>query len=361
MRRSSRWMVPVLLALAALPLGGAPAAAQEEPSGPRLRGNFLELSFGGRVQTQLATTTVDGEPPSEIFLRRVRLEATVRVNELVSGKIAPDFARDRVSVKDAYLRLDLHPAVGLLAGRAFKPFGLLEQTSSTRILPIERGASIPGLGALDEYEIVNELQYSDRDVGVQLLGSPEGAPLGLSYAAGVFRGPLQGSVGGESSYQFAARATVEPLPELRLGLGWSTRDFARDAGGEALELRRGNAFEVDAEYGAFDPGLHLLAEVALGDFDPFTDTRFAGAHAWLGWRSQPVGAISGIEPILRLSYGSVDDTQTTPDAGGLLLTPGINLHLGGLNRLQLNYDLWSPNADGADREGSLKAQFQLAF
>lgn len=359
MNTPARWAALGGIALA-LALTTFPAAAQE-PAGPILRGGFRELELGGRVQTQLSTTTVDEEAASEIFLRRVRLEARVRINQLVSGRISPEFAGDRVSIKDAFLRLDLHPALGILAGKAYRPFGLLEQTSSTRILPIERGVAIRGLDGFDEYELVHDLQYSDRDIGIQLVGAPEGAPLGFSWAAGVFRGPLQGRIGEETSYQLAARATVAPLPDLRLGLGVSNRDFGQELGPERFATDRGTAYEVDLEYGAFDPGLHLLAELAVGDFDPFADRDFLGAQAWAGYRTRPWGRISTVEPIVRISYGTVDSEPAgTGDAGGTLVTPGVNVYFGGLNRLQLNYDLWRPNDDGAG-EGSFKAQFQLAF
>ena len=75
-------------------------------------------------------------------------------------------------VKDAFVQLTFSPALQFLAGKAYKPFGLIEQTSSTRILPIERGLRVRGLEAADEYAIVNGLDYSDRDIGVQIMGQP---------------------------------------------------------------------------------------------------------------------------------------------------------------------------------------------
>ena len=39
--------------------------------------------------------------------------------------------------------------------------------------------------------------------------------------------PLQGRVGDEASYQYAARGTVRPLDDLTVGLAWSNRHFAR--------------------------------------------------------------------------------------------------------------------------------------
>lgn len=336
--------------------------AQQTVEGPRLKLNVLEIAIHGRVHTQFNTTTVDDEQPTEWLLRRVRLEASVQVNELVSGKIQPDFAGDRVSVKEAYLKLNFSPGVQLLAGKAFRPFSLLEQTSSNRILPIERGLDIRGVSGFDEYAIIHDLKYSDREIGLQLMGAPSGAPLGLAYAAGVFRGPLSGRVGGQETNQIAARVTVEPLEDLRLGAGWSNRHFvdaARSLPVGDPVLERGNAWEVDVEFGSFSPGLHLLSEVAFGDFDPAAAVDFVGAHAWLGYRTAAISPrVSAVEPILRLSYGNVD---TEPlELGGTLITPGINVFFGPLNRVMLNYDIWSPAGD-AGTEGSFKALFQLAF
>lgn len=333
-----------------------PAAGQG--GAPIFTTGAAEIEINGRVQTQFNTTTVEDAETGEWLMRRVRLSASVKLNDLVSGEIAPDFAGNRVSLKDAYVRLTFDPALSVLAGNAHRPFSRIEQTSSTRMLPVERGLRIRGVAGFDHYELVNGLDYSDRDIGLQVMGAPEGAPLGFSYAAGVFAGPLQGEAAGEDPTQFAARIGMRPLERLRVGAAWSSREFADPLGGSA-GLRRGHAFEADVEYGAFAPGLHLIAEVAGGDFDPFSDRRFFGAQGWLAYRTGPLGtAISGIEPLLRVSYGDLDEPLGAA-AGGTLLTPGVNVHLGGLNRLMLNYDLWSPR-DG-DSEGSFKAMFQMAF
>ncbi len=347
----------ILLATGLLSLGSSPAWAQQA-AGPKFRTNAAEITLGGRVHTQFNTTTVESEPTADIFLRRVRLESAVKVNEVVSGKLQVDFAGNRVGLKDAYLQLTFSPAVQLLAGNAQRPFSLLENTSSNRILPIERGVRIRGLRGRDEYALVNGLRYSDRDIGLQVMGEPEGAPLGFAYQVGAFRGPLHGTVGRLDTYQLAARATVRPAERVRLGAAWSGRDFAdtvfAPGGGRLTRLERGNAFEVDLEYGAFAPGFHLLGEVAFGDLDPVRDEEFVGAQAWLGYRTRPLSAaVSALEPIFRVSLSDVEE-------GGTLLTPGINIYFGPLNRVMLNYDLWRPRGDG-ETEGSFKANFQLAF
>ncbi|HEV2130686.1 MAG TPA: hypothetical protein VGR27_06265, partial [Longimicrobiaceae bacterium] len=131
-------------------------------------------------------------------------------------------------------------------------------------------------------------------------------------------------------------------------------------GGIALTLRSGQAWEVDVEYGSFAPGLHLVAEVASGDVDPFQRSRFHAAQGWIGYRTRAApGEVAHLEPTFRASYAELG-AYAIRGTGGTLLTPGINLYLTPLNRLMLNYDLWLPQGD-ARRESSLKMMFQLAF
>ena len=341
-----------------------------QQTGPVFKSGAAEISINGRVQTQFNTTDVRSEPSTEVALRRVRLEATVRINDVVSGKVQPEFAGSRVTLRDAYVRFTLDPALQLLAGQAHRPFSPLTMASSTRMLPVERGLRIRGVEGFDEFNLVSDLGYADRDVGLQLQGEPRNAPLGLRYAAGYFNGPLRDRVSQNNS-QLAARVSVAPVSGVRVGAAWSSRDFVpfgSDDDPEAeVELERGNAWEVDLEVGAYDsPGLHFAGEVATGDFDPSVDARFFGAHGWLAYRTRALSErISGVEPLVRVSYGDPDAGGDAVDApgfaavGGTLVTPGVNVYFGGLNRIMLNYDFWSP-LEG-DSHGSFKAQFQLAF
>ena len=348
-----------LLPLLALLFAPSTAFAQEgEPL--RIGSEAVEIGIGGRIQTQFNTTTISSEAPSELFLRRVRLELDVKLNDVVSGTLEPDFAGNEVSLKDAFVQLSFSPAVQVLAGQAYKPFGLIEQTSSTRILPIERGLRVRGLDAVDEYAIVNGLDYSDRDIGVQVFGEPSFLPLGFAYQAGVFRGPLHGASPVDDSYQYAARVTVQPVDVVTVGGGWSSRHFLKTPVDEGDPFVRGHAFEVDMEIGTFAPGLHMLGEIAFGDADPQADRDFFGAQGWLAWRSEPISStVSAIEPIFRASFG---DPGVGDALEATLLTPGINVHFGGRNRFMVNYDFVLLGDEAADdTEGSFKAQMQLAF
>jgi hypothetical protein len=351
----TRWTLRLGALLLLLPL---PLGAQSPEEGSLLTFDAMELSLGGRVQTQLNTSSIDGVAPSELLIRRARLEIGVRIDDLVSAALQPDFAGDRVSLKDAFVNLAFSPAFQARAGNIKRPFGIFDLVSSKRMPVVERGLRIRGLAAADEYGLVSGPGYSDRDLGVMVHGAPVGAPIGLGYAAGVFRGPLHGQVGAQDSYQYTARATAAPGWGLKLGAAWSSRDFS-DAIGDTPDLRRGHAFEVDLEYGAFAPGFHLIAELSSGDLDPFADSGFRGGQAWLAYRTAPLGShLAGLEPVLRLSHADADDDAPIP--GGTLFTPGVNVYLTPLTRLMLNYDVWR-GGDGSDDATSFKAMMQVAF
>ena len=168
-------------------------------------------------------------------------------------------------------------------------------------------------------------------------------------------------MGPQDSYQYAGRVTLSPVADLRVGGGWSSRHFAEDDSPEP-ELERGNAFEIDLEYGSFAPGFHLLAELSRGDLDPFTGSTFTGAHAWLAYRTGALSSrISAVEPVFRASHAKMNvDEVSPPIQGGTLLTPGINFYFGPLNRVMLNYDVWMGAGDSPDAR-SWKAMFQLGF
>jgi hypothetical protein len=344
-----------LLAVAGLVTVAGGASAQQTV--PVLHVGAAEITVGGRAQTQFTTSSVDTVPMQEWVMRRLRLETVLKVNDLVGGKIQLDFAGNKVAMKDAYISLDFDPALRLLVGNAHRPFGIMTQTTSNRILPIERGTRIRGLPeAWEEQNLVTELGYSDRDLGMHVLGAPHGAPLGLFYAASYTNGPARKPTVHDDTYQLSARVGVHPTHTTTLAASWSRRDFAQ---GDSTNA--GVAWAMDGEIGHYGPGFHLVTEAAYGDFDPAAGAHFFGAHVWLGYRTRELHSkIRNLEPMLRVSHGDPDvESDIDVAEGGTLITPGLNLYLGGLNRVMINYDLW--RQDDGSRENSFKMQFQLAF
>src|SRR5688500_11285809 len=125
-----RWVARASGALLFAILMSSPVRAQANP--PTVRVGAAEITFSGRVQTQLNTTSVDGQAPSEIVLRRIRLGMDVRVNDVVSGRIHPELSSGTLSLGDAYGRLTFGPALQVVVGRFHRPLGLMEEMTSLR-------------------------------------------------------------------------------------------------------------------------------------------------------------------------------------------------------------------------------------
>jgi hypothetical protein len=322
------------------------------------------ITFTGRVQTIFNTTSVDDEPATETELRRVRLETAFQLNRVVGGRIQPEFSGSRVSLRDAYVRFTLAPALQIWAGQAHRPFGVISPASTVRFPTAEKGLRIRGVEAWEHFNLLSGLGYSDRDVGLQVRGEPEGAPVGLSYAAGIFNGPARADAPEENTFQVVARVAARPVEWARVGVSWSRADFATafDDVVEA-EMGEGAAWEADVELGSERGGLRAVAEVARGDSDPLAEAEFLSAGGFVAYRTgRASSTISALEPFVRVSWADPDVDDEVGGflpPGGTLVTPGINLWLGGLNRFGLFYDLWNP--DTGESASSFKALFQLAF
>jgi hypothetical protein len=322
------------------------------------------ITFGGRVQTIFNTTSVDDLPGTETELRRVRLEATLQFGRFVIGKIQPEFAGPRVILKDAYVRFNLDPAFQVWAGQAHRPFGVISPASTVRNPTPEKGLRISGVLGFEHFNLLAVLGYSERDVGIQLRGEPAGAPLGLSYAAGIFNGPARVAAPEKNTYQVVARVAARPVGWARVGVSWSGIDFTHEPPDDVqgLIMTEGAAWEADVELGSERGGPRAVLEVARGDSDPLPEAEFVSAQGFVTYRTGRVSStLSAIEPLLRVSWADpdVDDDAVGLLAGGTLVTPGVNLWLGGLNRFGLYYELWNPDTGESAR--SFKALFQLAF
>lgn len=359
----------------------------------RLGAQTIELDGGarlrltGRLQVQYNTSSLarNGEatvgtiPFSTFETRRARLGVQADLSDWIKSQIEAEFASRDVTLKNAYVDLAFDPRFGVRVGQFKKPFSRIELTSSTAIIPIERGLRIRGLtqsllapaapGApipfpkLDgepllpeEQALVATLGYTGYDLGVEVHGK-----IGrLGYQAGAFNGNGGGSAQ-PGGHAFAGRLTYQPLPGRPLTLGAAASYLGRGGQEEGVSSgRAGTAFEIDAEWGAFRrPGLHLIAEAALGD-NLVEERTFSGVQVIAAsFRPLDNAKLEGIEPLLRVSYGNASHGR--PDDEGWLLTPGINLYFAGRNRLMLNWEIFAPGSDRYKAANALRAQAQIHF
>lgn len=372
----------IITAILAVP---APVAAQTVEAGP------VKLKLNGRIQTQFNTTSIDGDdvgsgdeiPFSTFETRRVRFGVTVQVEDWITGKLEPDFALGRLSLKDAWVNLAFDPRFQLRVGQFKKPFSLMELTSGTTVAPIERGVRIRGLddellafgpgqrswAELDgtpllggEYDLLDRMGYLGRDIGAAVHGR-----FGrFGYEVGFFNGNGPDARDDTSEKSVAGRLTYRPNDAwpLTLGADVSHREFrgSGEVDGVHVDDREldGTVFGIDAEWGAFRrPGLRLLAEAVTGS-NILTDATLFGAQAiastFLPLRGD---RLEGVEPLLRLSYGDPD--TGTEDDQAFFLTPGVNLYFLGRNRLMFNWDVFLPGDDRVGTAHAFRAQAQVVF
>jgi hypothetical protein len=211
----------------------------------------------------------------------------------------------------------------------------------------------------EEQALLETFQYQNFDLGAAVHGRFGG----FGYTAGVFNGNGTDRPALTNGRSYAGRLTYALPTELPVALGAaiSHREF-RVSSAPALETRGGTAFEADLEIGRFRrPGLHLLAEVTLGDNLQQPDDEFLAAQGIVAW-FRPLGSarkVEGIELAGRVSYG--DPRRDTELDEGLLLTPGFNVYFNDRNRLMFNWDVFLTDDDRFEQQNALRAQAQVYF
>lgn len=347
-------VVTLLLAIAAGPLG-----AQVQ-----VRSQAAEIRLTGRVQTQFNTTSVTGEPGSEFLIRRARFAAELTINQLVSGKIEPDYGEGTVGLRDVYLRLTFSPALRATFGQFKRPFDLFQLTSSTDILVIERTGKIRGVGACSGpggvcslSQLTEKLQFSDRDIGAMLDGVHHSGKVG--YMVAITNGAGQNVADENGGKSFAGRLRATPSENLAIAVNLGLHDYVHPTRGD----ERAAAWGADLEAGSFEEGMHVQLGVVGGENwrnlvagDPST---FLAAQAIVTYKVPLASTryVTHVDPVGRLSWG--DPNTAIGNDDGVLLTPGVVLHFAPRNKLAVNLDFWSP-AQGPS-EWSLKMQSYLYF
>lgn len=400
MRRGLRTGAALAGALATLAGGAVSAAGQEDEPALTITADAVEIDLSGRVQTQMATSgcsdvpfdadspCVEQVPAVDLFLRRVRLSASVEISDLVDAEIQPDFAEvDGVELKDAWGRLSFGPGLRVQVGHFKRPFDGFQLTSSTRILTIERDLDVPGvpgLAAPSLDELTTAFRVSDRDVGAMANGSPAGT--GLEYWVGLFngRGPdADGDLNSGKQVVGRLEYTVRPAGSLPLSVAAAAastdlpvRGAADPPGTRGSGLRYAN-YELWAELGDFQPGPHVQAGLVFGDTPLQTDAGepldpdvpaagrdLGSAMAWQvigAWRLAlgDGGRLAAVEPVLRVTRADPHTGVAADEAWGV--TPGVQLFFGGRNKLAINWDRVLYADDATDAVSSFKAQLQVHF
>jgi hypothetical protein len=351
-------MTVKILPLVPLALTMVPATAAQV----RVATQAAEIRLSGRVHTQFNTTSVSGEPTSEFLIRRARFSAEVVVNDVVSGKVEPEYGEGRAQLRDAYLRLSFSRGFRVTVGQFKRLFDLFELTSSAQTLVIEGAGDVRGVngcagpgGVCSFSRLTEKLQFSDRDIGVMVEGTDRSRR--LSYSAAVTNGAGQNQRDENSAKSFAARARFILGDDVAVAANVALHDYV-GAGNDAHAAAVGG----DLEVGNFDRGLHLQAGVVAGDnwqnLARGKTSTFLAVQGIVTYKFPVPGTrlLEALEPVARASWS--DPALGEAVDGGWLLTPGIVLHFAGRNKLAANLDFWRSSGIS---EWSLKVQSYLYF
>lgn len=366
MQYASHRPPPATVAAALLALV-TPVAAAQTPT----------VRLTGRVQAQFSTVAGDstaqfnphGAVTSAFEVRRLRIQADVGIGENVTMVLMPSFEMASLRVRDAWLRVRLAhgggAALGITMGQEKKPFSRYELTSSNTLVAIERGARFRGVSGevVAQNNLLEENGYIAHDLGASLDAGLLGGRVVLK--AGLYNGSGESAADVNNAKSYAVRTTATVLadqdarPVLRLGAGLISRDrgVCTAAGGACPGFfpdssHRTSAFELDAEWGDFRPGLHVVADIATGDNVRASALRVNGSqgrnfgnlrpsvgdtafvtfrslHVVASWRWQPEDQtgnrlIKIMEPALRLDL--TDPNTDGADDAGMLITPVLSVH-----------------------------------
>lgn len=375
--------LPAMLALA------APLNAQESDE-VQFKTNALELTFNGRVQVQAGTSScsefpvpddsacAEQVPASDLFLRRVRLTVSGKINDMIDFRIQPDYNKiDKVGLKDAWGRFTFSKAFRLKAGHFKRPFDEFVLISSTQTLTVERELAIRGLETVIAPSLTGFttlFDLSDRDIGVELNGSTNNGL--FTYWVGGFTGnsdlKFQDS---NSSKQFVGRGQLQfdaGPKKLKFAAAAAATDAAYETVTEGLKSEYYYDYELYAEWGDFGNGPHAqlgfvfgdnpLRNKANGDIDLEAGDDFASMTTWqtiVSWKF-PVGhGDMALEPLLRVTFADGNTDFDDNEVWGF--TPGLQIFFYKRNKLALNWDFANPTSDSLRGENSFKARVQFQF
>ena len=323
-----------------------PALAMAQPE---IKSKAERLTITGRVHAQWFQSSIGGDPSNEFFIRRARATIKVKMNDMWSGVVQPDFGRDGLSLKGAFVRAK--PKDGLFEitfGQTKRPFDIFELTSSTEHLTIERDGRIGRKRVVSLSRLTEKLDYSDRDIGVFVGIKPKSKRMDLYLGASNGSGANLPAQFSKKAYQ--ARVGVQPIADQpwRLFGGVSTRPYKA-----AADTTGAGELLTEEKYASALRDLHAVGWLQEGRCR--TGRALSVGHNWRGEQTNydrttdfsqsppsfvalqgiiaythhvgDKGWFNSIRPVLRVSWAdpNTDDDKGGKDDAGTLITPGFRL------------------------------------
>ena len=298
----------------------------------------------------------------------IRAVVKIEAKELFKGEGLSSLLRD------AYVRVQPIPEIGLRIGQFKKPFSRIALSPMGRFRFVRRGVG-------DRY-LSQHLLYGGRDIGAMLEGRLVKS-IKLDYAVGLFNGMGMNTkeIGLDGTKDVVARIEMEPVSWLELGGGGSLKFIEKtDLPGF---MNRSVFDEIDEDaypYGYHDDdfieeydwmsGMSWMSEadaaVKFGGFRGLIEGRF-GENWWFErypyvWSTAIMASYKiklkkglpvWLEPVLKGEVMTfMDDGMETWRTRLWQITPGLNLHIGRYTRLMIDGEFVISQGTEADIDGS---------
>jgi hypothetical protein len=317
------------------------------------------LQVKANLQVQFNTTSVEDEPSSEWLMRRARLMLRGWIAGWIRGDLEGDFGRGSARLTDGYVTLGFASVLTIRAGQYKKPFNAHELVSSRELLVAERDGAPRGTGGPTPDGLVDDLGYSNRDIGIEW----DGKSGRLGWAAGFWNGSGDNEPEEDDGKQIAGRLNVEVVPGWRVSGAWTGMRISEPP--DADDATWYDAVELAVTGGEYaEPGWKALGQLMAGDnWDPDLDgsdeTSFLALQGIVGYHVPlfTTPYLIGLEPVLRLGW--TDPDTDADDDQALLATPGVNLYFHEHVKTQIQADFLSPGE--GDGEVALRVHTVLEF
>lgn len=335
--------------------------------------NARSWELGGRIQLQyLHIPDIDGDAGvtnNGFRIRRGRFEAAGQLTDWVQTKFQIEVRDNSPRLKDAEGKIKLGNSFFVRLGQFKVPVWREELRSSGKLLLIERS---------EVAEFLLDLNLSARQIGVEFGGT---ATNNIQWAVNLSNGSGEGGRedAGQNKQTFinngkliTGRINVPVGEKVHIALSGAANRAGMDTG---IADNSGTIYTIAPDFGVYLPAgangqFDLEGGLAIGkissDFLNTTEDReftlFDITGRWTGKMQETreeLGGLNALEFAAGITFiepnSNVDDNET------LFIRFGPAFYFGKNTRLQLNGEVESPAAEGADSILKFRAQTTFNF
>ncbi len=341
--------------------------------------NALQLQYASDASTRLSQDTAQTSPKqlpggtgsSGTFVRRAELYAKGKVVSGLTYEFVYDLSASTDPVRDAFVDLKYIPMVDVRVGQFRIPFGIENQTSSKKLLFVDRMLWTSPDNEQASSKVVTSLGsglLQERDLGMRLSGKPLDGPVAIEYQIAGINGSDKNTADKNNIKDLVGRVALSAMGKATLGGSlYLGRTFVTDATvfsnpptntqnatatgddlkkyrtGADLEIRPTDVLLVRAEYIAGADGVAVTHQ----------DKKFKGYYALVAYRLpfnlEPAVRFERLDPDTRTAHNAINRT-----------TLGMNYYFAGDTKFQLNYEFRDDK--GNKNVGNMAiAQMQVSF